>query len=100
MLSVHPKIPKHCLILLPLSQDTAFMVTVHMKGQRLLLQKKPQEASLKHFFIGNSSLQPQSSFYRMNFNMYLFSFVPPDCFSFIVALPLFSFSSSFPSTAL
>lgn len=83
LLYVHPKIPKHCLIFL--SEDTAFMVTVHMKGQRFLLQKTLQEASLKHFFFTlNSSLHPQSSFYRMNFNRYLFSFVPPDCFSFIV----------------
>lgn len=42
MLFVHHKIPKHCLILLPLSQDTAFMVTVHVKGQRFLLQKNPK----------------------------------------------------------
>lgn len=77
------------------------MVTLHMKDQIFYLLQKTQEGFLKHFLTGNSSLHSQSSFYRMNFNKYLFfSFVPPDCFSFIVALPLFSFSCSFHSTAL
>lgn len=53
------------------------MVTARRKGQIFHLLQKTQEASLKHFLTGNSSLHSQSSFYRMNFNKYLFFLLFP-----------------------
>lgn len=96
----HPKMLKHYPILLSFSWETAFMVTIHMKGQICQLLQKTQEASLKCFLTGNSSLHSQSSLYRMNFNKYLFFFRSPWLLQFYCALPLFSFSCSFHSTAL